>query len=222
MKELGRHLLILILAVVFSGLIRNSIFDQDKQLDKDDFSIIETAIAIDKDYQIKTFFLKNNSSFPINTDNVLIEYSSNYCPSNANFTNSKDEFLPIIISKNPKSIFDISLPNSLKNEDCFSISLRYKSNQKIEDNLIVKIQNSDDSEYVTISSKNSNLADFIDEVRNTMYVGKSILISETFIILYALFYLLTRLVGLCIEIYKRHEDQKFIQGGGKKQFIKKK
>lgn len=222
MKELGRHVVIFVLTLVFSAVIKNTVFDQEKQLDTDDFSMVENTIAVDQTHQIKTFFLKNNSSYPINNSNVSLEYSSNFTPINANFTNSKDEFLPIKISSNPKSIFDLDLPIKLRNENFFSISIHYKLSQTINDKLSLKIQNSDDTEYITLLSENRTIDNFIDNTKQTFYYGKSLLLAETFIILYAIFYSLTRLASLCMEIYKRHQDEKFIDSSGKKQFIKKK
>ncbi len=71
-REIFRHVLITVLTLLSSAALNNSVFENKiNRIETDDFSVIETSISFDKTQQVKTFFIKNNSNYPINNNNVM-------------------------------------------------------------------------------------------------------------------------------------------------------
>ena len=221
-REIFRHVLITVLTLLSSAALNNSVFENKiNRIETDDFSVIETSISFDKTQQVKTFFIKNNSNYPINNNNVIIKYHTNTLPLNANFTNSNEEFIPIEITNNPKLAFELNLPPKLRNEDFFSISVHYKSLDNILDKLSLKIESPKDLRYITIENNDSKLENFLNQIRKALFINKTVILAESFLILYVILFYLTKLFNWGIEFYKSEKDKNFINNRNKKQFLKR-
>jgi hypothetical protein len=86
-EVLLRHFITVLLTLMSSVLLNNSIFENKTfRVNNDDFSIIESSIVTSDSTFVKSFFIKNNTSFPINNNNFIIKYSSDNKPLSSNYT----------------------------------------------------------------------------------------------------------------------------------------
>ncbi len=221
-EEILRYSITMLLTLVSTCLLNNSIFENKTfRIDNDDFSIVESLIVTNDSTVVKSFFIKNNTHFPINNNNFKIKYSSDNKPISSNYTTANDEYIPIEIRNNQKLFIEEELPDKLKNEDYFTISVFYQTNENLNDKLLLTIESSKDNKYVNISNSRNSINDFITRSRTLFYNYKSLIIILLFIIIY---YLLLKFYSIKIwlcEFYKKEKDKNFINNRNKKQFLKR-
>jgi len=217
-----RHFITVLLTLMSSVLLNNSIFENKTfRIDNDDFSIVESSIVTSDSTVVKSFFIKNNTSFPINNNNFKIKYSSDNKPISSNYTTANDEYIPIEIRNNQKLLIEEELPDKLKNEDYFTISVFYKANEILNDKLLLTIESPKDNRYVNISNSSNSINTFIGSSRTLFYNYRSLVIILSFIIIYYLFLKAYSFVIWLIDLYKKEKDKNFINNRNKKQFLKR-
>ena len=70
-----------LVALALSYFLRDTPFqEQTYRLDKDAFVIIKSSSFIDPTNQVRTYTIKNNTKYPITSENSLLSYTSNIRP----------------------------------------------------------------------------------------------------------------------------------------------
>lgn len=221
--DIPKHIIITILTLLSSYLLNNTVFENSKtRIDNTDFTVIESDLTIDSISQIRTFFISNNTSFPINNDNVKIVYISNTQAIKANFTNSNGEFINIRTLKNGKSIFQTSLPEKLKNEDFFTISVIYPYDAVIIDKLNIKIESKNDDKFLNLPNDKKTISQYIDQSSSSYYFCKTVIVIESGIIIYAILIFLANFLNSLWSMHKEKQDKELFTNRNSNKFLKKK
>lgn len=221
--DIPKHIIITILTLLSSYLLNNTVFENSKtRIDNNDFTVIESDLTIDSISQIRTFHISNNTSFPINNDNVKIVYISNKQAIKANFTNSNGEFINIKIHKNEKSIFQTSLPEKLKNEDFFTISVIYPYDAAISDKLNIKVESKNDDKFINLPNDKKTIFQYIDQSSSSYYFCKTVIVIESGIIIYAILIFLANFLNGLWSMHKEKQDKELFTNRNLNKFLKKK
>lgn len=214
MTKILNYILWPIISFALAYVFRDTPYDSNsKRITSKDFAIIKSSSFPDSLLQISNFLIQNTSSFPINSQNCLIIYSSDFLPQKAFITSASGITQTVQFKKDIREIFRISLPERFKNEDNFTVSVIYKSSQKVDDKLIFKVESGNDEQYINYGETNMPLSNVLMDFKKTQTVTKTIIIVETGLILYLIFFLLTRLTNWLILKYKQDRDSNFTQGG---------
>ena len=202
-----------IISLAGAYLLRDTPYDNNsKRITSTDFAIIKSPSYPDSLTQLSTFLVQNTSSFPINSQNGQLIYTSDVFPKKAYLTGASGITQSIKFNKDLREIFRISLPDRFKNEDNFILSVVYNSSQIVNDKLVFKVESSRDQEYVNYGETNMPLSTVIRDFKKTQTITRTIIILETCIIFYLILFLMTRLGNWLISKYKQDRDKEFSQG----------
>ena len=202
-----------IISVALPILLKDTFYGKDsKRLNSDAFLIIKESTFVDLNTQNRVYLIKNNTNFPINSNNSILTYSSASKPKKICISTSNGDAQNIPVDNNLRELFKISVPKKFKNEDCLSLSIIYPTNISIDDHLVLKIESEQDHEYISYDENGIDLNEFLSKTGGTQKTIKTVIIAESIIILYMLLFYFTDVILWLREKYNEYRERRFFPG----------